>query len=166
MRFVPLLPLLLLAAGCIAAEADPPSLGPRAIEGVLDEPARAIAPVASADDPALAARIGELVAEAEAGDARFAEQLPAAEQAVSRAAGSVAESEAWIVAQVELSALEGARSPTTTALGALDEIFARQAIDGAPAETEALSTARERVAALYEGQAERFSALQAMLSTR
>lgn len=165
MRIAPLLALL-LAAGCSMPEADPPSLGPRAIEGVLDEPAYAIAPVASADDPALAARIAELVAEAEAGDARFAELLPPTERIVSRAAGSPAESEAWIVAQVELSALDGARSPTTTALGALDEIFARQAIDGAPAEAQRLAAARARVAALYEAQARRVSALQAMLRSR
>lgn len=158
--------LLLFATACAIPEADPPSLGPRDIEGILDEPTYAIAPVESADDAALAARISELVGQAEAGNADFRAALPGTQRAVRRAQGSAAESEAWIVAQVELSALDSARSPTTTAMGALDAIFAAQAIDGTPAETERLAAARARVAELYAAQAQSYQSLQAMLRSR
>lgn len=161
-----ILPVLLLSTGCIGVEADPPSLGPRDIEGVLDEPAYAIAPVPSAEDPALAARIAEFVRDAERGEDAFDAMLPAVRRTVAAAAAAPAESEAWIVAQLELSALGATRSPTTTALGALDEIYARQTLDGRPAETDALLAARERVAALYESQAERYDALDARLRSR
>lgn len=163
-RLLLLLPLT--TAACIATEADPPSLGPRAIEGILDEPSYAIAPVESASDPALAARIAELVAQAEAGDARFQEMSLATERAVDRAEGSAVESEAWIVAQLELSALDATRSPTTNAMGALDEILAEQAITGEPAESDALAAARARVGALYEAQAHHYAVLEASLRSR
>ncbi|MCA1749906.1 MAG: hypothetical protein LC634_10440, partial [Sphingomonadales bacterium] len=103
---------------------------------------------------------------AEAGEARFAAIAPVTERAVGRAGGSPAESEAWIVAQVELSALDAARSPTVTALGALDAIFAEQAIAGAPAESAKLAAAREQVSGLYDAQTQRFARLQAALNPR
>ena len=166
MRILLLLPLALTATACVSAKADPPSLGARPIEGVLDRPTRGIAPVASADDPALAGQIAEIVAQAESGDSEFQAALPAARRAVESARGAPAESESWIVAQLQLSVLGGKRSKTTTALGALDEIFGGQAIAGAPADTAALEAARTRVGALYRGQAEAYDALAEQLRNR
>ena len=59
------------------------------------------------------------------------------------------ESEAWIEAQLAVSALDSQRSETVRALGGLDSILARQTLAGEPAETERLLAAREQVAALY-----------------
>ena len=166
MRWTAAPALLLIASACGAPDAEPPSLAPRPVEGVLDRPVQALAPVPSAEDPALAARIAELVEQAEAGNRAFAGQLPATRSAVAAAEGSAPESEAWIVAQVALSALDGERSPTTTALGALDQILAEQALSGEPAEIDALTPARERVAALFASQTQVFDALAARLSSR
>lgn len=159
-----LFPFLLIA--CAGPEGQAPSLSPRPIEGVLDEPVHAIAPVQSTQNPALAAEIDTLLSQAEAGQSAFAASYPAARQAVSAAAGSAAESESWIIAQISISALDSARSATVQALGSLDGILAEQAVAGAPSETERLQAARERVSALYAAQNAQYDPLNAMISSR
>ena len=158
------MPLLLLA--CAGPEGEPPSLGTRPIEGVLDEPTRAIAPVPSATNAALAAEIERLVNQARAGDSDFDAAYPSARQAVDMAAGRPAESEAWIEAQLAVSALDSARAETITALGALDTILAEQTVRGEPAEIDRLVDARDQVAALYASQNERYDSLNGRLRTR
>ncbi|NNC72292.1 MAG: hypothetical protein HKN78_05380 [Sphingomonadaceae bacterium] len=155
---------LFALAACGVSESNPPSLAYRNVEGIMNRPMRAIAPVASASDPALASRIAELVAQAEGGQGDFAAALPRTRSAVSAAGG--AESESWIAAQLALSVLDSSRSETVAALVELDAIFAAQTSAGEPAETERLLTARERVIALYQGQAESYEALLAGLRSR
>lgn len=150
-------------AACAVAETNPPSLAHRDVEGILDQPMRAIAPAASANDPALASRIGELVAQAEVGQRDFAAALPSAQSAVQRARGAARESEAWIAAQLAISALDGTRSETTTALGELDAILGAQTAGGALAETDRLTEAREQVLALYDAQNASYQTLLAGL---
>lgn len=149
---------------CGVSESSPPSLAHREIEGIMNQPMRAIAPVESASDSALAARIAELVDQAEAGQADFAAALPRAQSAVGSAGGI--ESESWIAAQLSLSALDSARSDTTAALAELDTILAQQTSSGQPAETERLIAARERVAALYGSQAQSYATLLSRLQAR
>jgi hypothetical protein len=157
--------LALTFTACAGPEGEPPSLGPRPIEGILDAPVYAIAPVPSASDPALASRIAEIVGQAEQGEHAFQEAYPAAENAVAAASGAALESEAWVEAHLAVSALDSARGPTTTALGELDGILADQAATGEPAETERLLAARERVAALHASQNSRHQALNGRLRT-
>ena len=159
-----LVPILLLAA-CAGPEGESPSLAPRPIEGIIDAPIRGIAPVASAQDSALARQIAELVTQAEAGNQAFTAQYPDAVSAVDQAAGSALESEAWIEAQLAVSALDSLRSETVRALGGLDSILAQQTLAGEPAETERLLAAREQVAALYEDQNRRYDAINSRLRT-
>ncbi len=163
MRFAILLLPCALAA-CGVPEGETPSLAARPIEGIADAPMRAIAAVPSASDAALASRISDLVSRAEQGQSAFAIALPRTRSAVS-AAGS-AESESWIDAQTALSALDSARSPTTSALGELDAILADQALFGEPAETDRLLDARMRVTALDAEQAEHYEALLSALRSR
>lgn len=151
---------------CAGPEGDPPSLATRPVEGILDEPVWGIAPVESASDTALASQIARLIGQARAGDRNFAAAYPVAQQAVGAAAGSPAESEAWIAAQLAMSALDSARAETIRALGLLDLIFAEQAISGSPAETERLIEGRREVAALHDGQNSRHDALNARLRSR
>lgn len=160
-----ILTIPLLAVACAGPQPNPPSLAPRAIEGVLERPVQVTAPVASADDAALAARIAGLVDEAVEGERAFSEALPEARQAIAAAEGDAAQSEDWIVAQVALSALDGYRAPTTRALGELDAILAEQTLAGEPAETEVLIAARDRVASLYASQVEAYEALAGRLRT-
>jgi hypothetical protein len=161
-----LIACLFTLASCAGPEGEPPSLGPRPIEGILDAPVYAIAPVPSASDPALATRIDGLVAQAEEGEQAFLAAYPAAQSAVAAASNAAVESEAWIEANLAVSALGSARSPTTTALGELDGILAGQAASGEPAETARLAAARDRVAALHTSQSARYDALNGRLRTR
>ena len=131
-------PALLLAiaslSGC-AAQGDYPSLAPRAAERGLaggsapapclvpEEPTRTAgtdAPSPPASDPALRARIAELVGAARAAQTEFASILPGAERAVGRAGATG--SEAWVAAQQEVSRLAAARSRTADALSELDSL--------------------------------------------
>lgn len=157
-------PILLLA--CAGPEGEAPSLAPRPIEGILDQPVHAIEPVESVDNAALAAEIETLVGRAEAGHHTFSARYPATRDAVTAASGAALESESWIAAQLALSALDSARSSTVEALGMLDGILAEQALAGAPSETQRLLAARERVSALYEDQNALYDPLNRMLRTR
>lgn len=159
-----LLPFLL--AACAGPQGSAPSLNPRPIEGVLEAPVRSIAPVQSTSDSALAAEIDALVEQADAGQRAFTDGYSAARDAVQNAIGSTIESEAWIRAQLAVSALDSVRSETVRALGSLDGILAGQALTGAPSETEKLLEARERVAALYETQNAQYDPLNAALRTQ
>jgi len=156
---------ILLLAACAGPEGESPSLAPRPIEGVVDEPIRGITPVTSAQDPALAGQIAQLVDQAEAGNRAFTIQYPEAVAAVDQATGSALESEAWIEAQLAVSALDSLRSETVRALGGLDSILAHQTLAAEPAETERLLAAREHVAALYDDQNRRYDALNSRLRT-
>lgn len=161
-----LLPLPILLLACAGPEGEAPSLAPRPIENILDEPIHAIEPVESTSDAALAAEIDMLVRQAESGHDTFTASFPATRDAVTAAAGRPLESESWIEAQLAVSALDSARSSTVEALGLLDGILAGQALAGAPSETQRLLAARERVAALYEEQNALYDPLNAMLRTR
>lgn len=157
---------LLTIAGCAGPEGSPPSLAPRPIEAIADEPARAVPPRESRADPALAARIDALVAEAKRGEVEFRAALPETQQTVERAEGAPAESEAWIEAQLALTALDATRGTTTTALGELDAILAGQAQSGEPVEVERFEAARERVLALHAGQVQAYAGLSAMITNQ
>jgi hypothetical protein len=161
-------PVLLAAslalAGC-AADGDFPSLAmrPAERERSMEPPVRA--PVEVPSDAALRARIGELVAAANAGEREFGAAYPVAEAAV-RAAGAPG-SESWVAAQQALSRLEGTRQATTRALGDLDQLTLRRADQPTSAEDYAALTAAvadvERIAA---GQQERYDRLRTRLSGR
>jgi hypothetical protein len=161
--------LAVLCLGTLSACSSPggpyPSLQPRAAEAIdpripverplNDRPAT----------PALTARLAELVAQARAGDAAFG---PAVDKAEQLAAGAgAAQSEAWVAAQVALSAATAARAPTESALGDIDALGADllQAHGGiAPNDLAAIKSAGSEVAAIDQRQAERVKAVQDRLS--
>lgn len=167
-RFLPI-PMLCALAGCAGSGAYP-SLAPRALERNLtggSAPAgcpvpadtaaavsgsAAAATPAVASDPALRARIADLLAAARAGQTEFAALLPQAEQSAARA-GS-AQSETWIEAQQDLSRLQAARGPTVDALSDLDALGIRPAAGPAvnAEDYAAILAAAEEVRALAEAQ--------------
>ena len=122
MRTLPFLLILVPLAGCAATAANEPSLAQRPAELIdprLPRPAEApIGPV----DPALAGRLGQLIAEGKEGERSF-DALVDRVEAQAFAAGP-AQTESWIVAQQSLSGLEAARAKTTAALAEVDSIAA------------------------------------------
>ena len=153
--------MLMLAGGC-ASTADAPSLEPRAIEQRSDaervDPP--IAPIPA--DAALTGKIASILGTARAGEADFAK---AASQSatLSRDLAAAPASEAWIVAQTRLSALEASRRRTSEALAELDTLLVdaetRAAAGNDPGGIEALRDARVEVAAMVEHQEARYAEL-------
>ena len=147
------LPCSLLLAGCAATSGNEPSLARRPAELIdprLPLPAEAPAGVVA---PALADRLGQLVAEGKDGARGFEAQLAKAE-ALAAAAGP-AQSESWIVAQTALSGLEAARAKTTAALAEVDSIASARIEGGAgmsPADLAAVEAASGELGAIAERQ--------------
>lgn len=158
---------LFTAAGCAGTTEHYPSLAPRAIEKRGEEPESAPLPPPAPADSSMAQRLESLVSEARRGDAAFIAALPGTERAIIGARGAAVGGEAWIAAQQQLSALDAARTPTSTAMNALDslliEIADKAVVDakiGGLSETEA---AHNEVQMLYDDQAAKLSSLQAAL---
>ena len=150
-----------LLAGC-AQQGDFPSLLPRPVERLsTDEPVRP-APIVAAD-PALDARISELLAIARKGEADFEAALPATRARAAEA--GAAESESWVVAQQALSRLEAARAETVIALGDLDRLALARAAEPTNAEQyQALLAAVETAERIARAQHEEIERLRAGLS--
>jgi hypothetical protein len=155
---------MVAAGGCTQPGGPAPSLAPRAAEALDPRvPVEVTAPSATVD-PALAARLAELLAEARAGNAAFADAAAAAERLV--AAAGAPQSESWVVAEQALSVAVAAKASTTRALGDIDAISAdRIALRGwiAPADQAAVAAAAAEVAGLDRAQAARIDAMRARL---
>ena len=146
----------LLLAGCVSPGPFP-SLAPREGEELaIEEPVRE-APVI-ADDPALRARIGELIAEVRAGLDAFNRAYDEAARAAARAGAEGSDS--WIEAQQEISRLEAARLGTARARADLDALALARA--GRPLSADdqrALDTATELAEEIAAGQQARIDRL-------
>jgi hypothetical protein len=156
--------LCLLLAGC-AAGGSYPSLLPRAAETGDTAPAPPPAPPVAASDPAIAARLTQLVEQSRQGQQQFETALGAADAQVARA--GAAGSESWIAAQQAVSRLESARTPTVNALAELDAMAKTRAEAGiatAQADLGAIGSAEEQVRALAEAQEREISRLGSALS--
>jgi hypothetical protein len=159
------LPLLLLSA-CATPPAGQSSLAPRAAEAVDPRVPIPSEVVSGPADPALAARIGELMREVRAGDAAF--QAAAANAEALAAAAGPAQSESWIVAQQALSALVAVRAPVTKAIADLDALAAaRIAASGGilPGDLAALQAATSEASEISRREAALIDRLQAQLGS-
>ncbi|SFS00104.1 hypothetical protein [Sphingomonas jatrophae] len=155
-RFLP----LLLVAGCTASHKGYPSLAPRPIEqqALFEEPERATP--AATRDPALDAKVAEVVARLDAAERDFAEALAALRRTGSAPAVG---SEAWIAAQLALTRLDAARGPASQALADLDALRLAAAQAATPPDTAALDAARSRAEALEAAQRAAYQAEAARL---
>jgi hypothetical protein len=155
---------MLALGGCTAATGPGPSLAPRSAESIDPRVPVVSTAVARPVDPALIARLGELVGAAQRGDGAFSAAAAEAQRLVASA--GAAQSESWIVAQQAVSAAVAARAPTTRALGDIDALaasaLARQ--NGiAPADLSAIEAAAAEVGAIDRRQAHVIDALQSRL---
>jgi len=157
---------MVTAAGCSAPPNAAPSLAPRAAEAIDPR----VPVVGGIDvrpvDPALAARLAQLIAQANSGDSAFRTAAADAERLAALAGAR--ESESWIAAQQALSALIAARAPTTRALGDIDAVAATtlQTKGGlAPADLAAIEAAAAKVGALDRVQSQIVDALQRRLAS-
>ena len=164
-RFLLVLTMVALGA-CSTPQVNAPSLAPRAAEAIDPRLPVGGDVVAGPAEPALAARLAELVRAARAGDATFVTAAAEAER-LAGAAGSP-QTESWVIAQQALSVAVAARAETTRAMGDIDEIAATriEAQRGiAPGNLAAIRSAAAEVAAIDRRQAERIERLQARLGS-
>ena len=157
--------LTLAIAACTNKASGPyPSLAPRSAEAI-DPRAPAAAPVPSAMiDPALEARLAQLLGEVRAGSQDFASVEGEARRLAAAAGASGSDS--WIAGQQALSVLIAARGRTTRALSDIDAIVAdRLATVGAiaPANLAAIEAAANEAGAIDQHQAELIATLAARL---
>ena len=148
-----LLPILALGACQTATTQAEPSLAPRAAEAIDPRLPVEVAVDPRPVDPALAARLSALLAEARASAAAFDSAEPAA-RAKAAAAGEP-ESESWVAAQAALSELDRARAPFARAIADLDELRSASARSGdraSPADIAALEAAAAELLAVSERQ--------------
>ena len=159
-----LLVLGLSALNACAAPVGAPPLAPRTAEAI--DPRVPVVNVVTDRDaqPAVAARLAQLVRSARAGDAAFETALAEARRLA--AAAGARESENWSAAQQALSAAVAARSPTTRALGDIDAMAASElARDGGmrTGNYTAIRAALGEVAAIDARQSQGIDALQRRL---
>jgi hypothetical protein len=157
--------LAILLSACAAPQSGEPSLAPRAAETIDPRVPIPGEVVLGPVDPALAARIAELMREVQAGDTAFNAATSEAEQLAASA--GPAESESWIVAQEALSGLVAARAPVTRAAADLDALVAeRLAASGGilPGDLAAIHLATAEVGAIGERHAETIDRLQRQLA--
>jgi len=161
----------LSACLCLAACLDRgeyPSLRPRAFEvaGGAGAPLPPAPPAAPAR-PDIVARIAALIARAEEGQRAFVGELAAARPVLARA--GAADSETWIRAQEQLSALDASREPTVSAMAEIDAMtLAGADAAGAPLgenDLAAIAVGGERTAALLAAQHSRIAELAATLAS-
>jgi hypothetical protein len=156
--------LSLLLAACSTPQSGEPSLAPRAAEAIDPRVPIPSEVIAGPADPALAARIAELMNQVRSGDAAFQAAAQDAEQLA--AAAGPAQSESWIGAQQAISGLVAARAPVTKAIGDLDELAAtRIAASGGilPGDLAAIQAATTEAASIGEREAATIDRMQAQL---
>ncbi len=152
-------------SGC-AKTGDFPSLMPRPAETAAAAPnPETSSQAAPAQDPALAARLSQLLADAEGGKRAFEQELAVVRHTIARA--GAAESESWIEAHLALSRLEASRTPTVNAAAEVDALALERSRTGAEisaADVAAIAAAAERIDALALAQRDEIVRLGTELS--
>ncbi|NUT01607.1 MAG: hypothetical protein HOP96_11590 [Sphingomonas sp.] len=150
-----------LLGACSTPAGNPPSLAPRAAEAIDPRvPIPNEVPVGPAD-ASLSDHLAALIDQAQAGDSAFRAAAETAER-LANAAGAP-QSESWIAAQQALSVAQGARAPTTRALGDIDGLAATalKTKGGIPAgNLNAIQAAAAKVSEIDRRQAERIEAIE------
>jgi hypothetical protein len=150
------LPLPVLLVACASAQSDYPSLAIRPAEratGTLQPVA--VEPVLTPVPQPTLDRVSQLVADARASRAAFAEVADGARSAIAGARGAATGSDAWARGEAALADVRAARGKTTVPLADLDRLLvdattqgeAGDRIEAARAEVAELVAAEDRVVA-------------------
>ncbi|MEO9598986.1 hypothetical protein [Parasphingorhabdus sp.] len=113
-------------SGCAMQQGDFPSLQKRPYEAesaVVETTPTAAVTSLPAD---VRSKLAAAVATSSAAHDQFQAMLPAVQARVDAAGGSNVLSEPWVVAQMELAALETERSPSVEAMADIDALYAAQ----------------------------------------
>lgn len=165
--------LTLLTMGAVDAQAQMrayPSLAKRPVEAT-DRLAETAPPniQAAPADAALVQDVQSLQAKAVTADAAFQAELDKGRASVNAATGAAPVSEAWVVAQMVISAADAARYDSIAALASLDALHVRKMdnkdASRAAADVAAIEPARTRVLAIVDAQNDALDALRRSLAS-
>lgn len=160
-RFLPTIALIL--SGCAGAHESYPSLAKRPVESAPMAEATA-APLPVPADDKLKAQISQLTSQAQSGSANFDKAYASADRAVNGAGRASVSSDAWVAAQVAISAAESARNDSVSALASLDTLFIERSnavADGSEKGGVAdIDAARASVLSMVDSQNDRIDALK------
>ncbi len=168
-RFIPWISALALLTGCAGRQAEFPSLAKRPIEGGMNEPvvgSALPAPIATPLDEANLAKAAAAVRTARDGESIFEAALGPAQRAVEKAKGAPFGTEAWIEAQMAVSALERTRLPVKTALSDIDDIEGTLISGNAAADLTKLVEASRVISSIDAEQARSVERLLTQLKSR
>ena len=106
-------------------EGDFPSLAKRPFEdgAAIEPPAPTPRPTVSSLPAPLQTALSDAVARSNDAHRKFLKNLPGVKNRVNAARRSMVSSEAWVVAQMDLAALEMMRSPSIAALADVDALY-------------------------------------------
>ncbi len=157
----------MLLGGCAMQEGEFPTLATRNVEtyydsGEADAPRNT--PKAGLNS-AIAAKVQDMRAKAEAGQRAFTAAYPAARQSALNARGAATGSESWAVATTRISALDASRNDSATVLADLDQLYSEQVTGetDSPATAAAINDARQSVYDMVQKQNSEIGALRAMI---
>ena len=158
--------LALMLSGCASAPQNYPSLAKRPIESA---PVADLAPPPAPQpaDAALSAQIARYAEQADKGASAFDAAYAKADRLVGAARTAGVSSDAWVSAQVAISALASARNDSVSALASLDTLYVQRSNDVADGQAaggvQDIDAARSAALALVDQQNDRIDALKARL---
>ena len=158
--------LALMLSGCASAPQNYPSLAKRPIESA---PVADVAPPPAPQpaDAALSAQIARYAEQADKGASAFDAAYAKADRLVGAARTAGVSSDAWVSAQVAISALDAARNDSVSALASLDTLYVQRSNDVADGQAaggvQDIDAARSAALALVDQQNDRIDALKARL---
>ena len=136
-------------SGCAMGEGDFPSLQKRPYEDgppLAESPLPAITPSLSAE---VQGKLDSASAQSVSAHARFQARLPNVKKRVDAARNAAVSSESWVVAQMELAALEIERSTSVEALADIDALYRiqldRETSEGESGGTKIIARQRDTV---------------------
>lgn len=166
LRIAPVILASALIGACTTASNDGyPSLAKRPVEGTLSTrpPEAQPAPPPLPADASLTERIERYRSDAATGENRFRAALGTAQARARNAAGTGVSSEAWLEAQMAISAADAARGPSVTALASLDTLQATRINANDNVGTIELNEALATIGAMVDAQNRALHALNGSL---
>ncbi|WP_373489887.1 hypothetical protein [Parasphingorhabdus sp.] len=152
-------------SGCAMQQGDFPSLQKRPYEDepVMDAPAAAL-PVQSSLPAELQVRLDAAMAQSQTAHDRYQARLPGVRSRVEAARNAAVSSESWVVAQMEMAALEIVRSPSVEALADIDALYREQLLrqmeEGQTGGAAIIASQREAVLAQVDSQQAEIEAMK------
>ncbi|WP_430427500.1 hypothetical protein [Parasphingorhabdus sp.] len=115
-------------SGCAMGEGDFPSLAKRPYEdqSAISSPGNPVPALVSSLTPDVQSGVNQALRTSNAAHEQFLHNLNAVKQRVVAAQGAAVSSEKWVVAQMDLAALELVRSPSVESLADIDSLYAAE----------------------------------------